>query len=270
MELSKRLKALAALAEKGNTAADIGCDHGYVSIWLAQNNIFSKVIAMDGKSGPLEAAAKNIRLYHVENKVELRLSDGLSALSQGEADSIFCAGMGGALICRILSNDPEKVKAMSQVILQPQSEIHLVRRFLREHGLVITKEDMIKEDGKYYPMFRAVNREMCRCTFSEKALDKSDRLDEEEERGQIPKHLQDTYDYYGMHLLKERHPVLHEWLLHERSVNQDICSGLLKEIDAGKGCGKDSSEDPLLQRKEGRLRELQEKQERIETALAYY
>lgn len=246
-ELSKRLKALVSLAEKGNVAADIGCDHGYVSIWLVQNGIFSKVIAMDVKSGPLAAAAKNIGIYGVQNRVELRQSDGLAGISQGEADSIFCAGMGGALICRILLNDLEKVKVMSQIILQPQSEVHLVRRFLREHDFVITGEDMVKEDGKYYPMFRAVHK-------------KADQ----------PEYIQDTYDYYGMHLLKEKHPVLHEWLLHEKEVTEDICKGLEKEIGGSGESGGRSSTNPLLQRQKDRLKELQEKQKRIETALAYY
>ncbi len=41
-----------------------------------------------------------------------------------------------------------------ELILQPQSEIHLVRKFLAEHGYQITDEDIVLEDGKYYPMMR--------------------------------------------------------------------------------------------------------------------
>lgn len=286
-ELSKRLKALVSLAEKGNIAADIGCDHGYVSIWLVQNGIFSKVIAMDVKSGPLEAAAKNIGIYGVQNRVELRQSDGLAGISQGEVDSIFCAGMGGALICRILSNDLEKAKTMSQIILQPQSEVYLVRRFLREHDFIITGEDMVREDGKYYPMFRAVNKEKYRSVFPSRHSEayksafpngfhgRNDRKDVECQSAGMADSFkesedQDTYDYYGMHLLIEKHPVLHEWLLHEQKVMQDICKGLEKEIGGGEEGGGRSSDDPLLQRQKGRLNELREKQKRIETALAYY
>lgn len=265
-ELSKRLQALVSLAEKGNIAADIGCDHGYVSIWLVKNGIFSKVIAMDVKSGPLAAAEKNVRLYGAGDRIELRQSDGLAGILPGEADTVFCAGMGGALICRILVNDLEKVKAMSQIILQPQSEIHLVRRFLREHDFIITEEDMVKEDGKYYPMFRAVYKEESE-NRAVKTADPSERGPEQEE---IPEYIQDTYDYYGMHLLKEKHPVLHEWLIHEQKVTQGICKGLEKEIGDGKGSGGRSSGDPLLQRQKDRLNELQDKQKRIETALAYY
>ena len=153
--LSKRLQAVAALAEPGKTAADIGCDHGYVSIWLIQQRIFPRVIAMDVRPGPLETARKNVTLYQMEDAIELRLSDGLRMLGIGEADCMICAGMGGALICHILEDAPEKAKAMKQIILQPQSELFLVRRFLRQHGYAITKEDMVKEDGKYYPMLRA-------------------------------------------------------------------------------------------------------------------
>lgn len=69
--LSSRLQAVAALAEPGKTAADIGCDHGYVSIRLIQQGIFSKVIAMDVRSGPLETAGKNVALYRMEDALSL-------------------------------------------------------------------------------------------------------------------------------------------------------------------------------------------------------
>lgn len=240
--LSRRLQAVAALVEPAKTAADIGCDHGYVSIWLIQQGIIPKVIAMDVRPGPLEIARKNVALYRTEDVIELRRSDGLQMLGVGEADSMICAGMGGALICHILENDPEKAKAMKQIILQPQSEIFRVRRFLREHGYVIVKEDMVKEDGKYYPMFRAVWQE-------DQAL--------------LPTDSQDIYDEYGRLLLEECHPVLHEWLLHEQSVTVGILSRLQKVT----GTKQDAA---VGGRQKRRLSELQEKRRRIEAALLYY
>ena len=47
MELSKRMKNNACLVDQGSMAADIGCDHGYVSIFLVQERKCKKVIAMD-------------------------------------------------------------------------------------------------------------------------------------------------------------------------------------------------------------------------------
>lgn len=240
--LSKRLQAVAALAKPGKTAADIGCDHGYVGIWLIQQKIFSKVIAMDVRPGPLETARKNVSLYRTEDAVELRLSDGLGMLGVGEADSMICAGMGGALICNILEKEPQKAKAMKQIILQPQSELFLVRRFLRQHGYTVVKEDMVKEDGKYYPMLRAVWQE-----------DQSDQTED----------CQDIYDAYGKLLLKERHPVLYEWLLHEQTVTGELLSKLQKA--AG-----ENQEAAAGGRKALRLSELQEKRQRIEAALTFY
>ncbi|MDE6712925.1 MAG: class I SAM-dependent methyltransferase, partial [Lachnospiraceae bacterium] len=157
-------------------------------------------------------------------------------------DGMICAGMGGALICHILEDAPEKAKAMKQIILQPQSELFLVRSFLRQHGYVISKEDMVKEDGKYYPMLRAVWQE-------EMVKPAEDR--------------QDIYDAYGRLLLEGRHPVLYEWLLHERTVTCDILSGLQKAI----GEERDAAAG---ERQKLRLSELQEKQRRIEAALSYY
>ena len=44
-------------------------------------------------------------------------------------------------------------------IFQPQSEIWKVRKYLCEHGLVIEEEDMVEEDGKFYPIMRVVHGE---------------------------------------------------------------------------------------------------------------
>ncbi len=271
--LSKRLQAVTALAEPGETAADIGCDHGYVSIRLIQQGRFSKVIAMDVRPGPLETARKNIALYGMEDAVELRQSDGLRMLESGEADCMICAGMGGALICHILENDLEKAKAMKQIILQPQSEIFLVRGFLRRHGFAIVKEDMVKEDGKYYTMFLAIrqgeaeNPSMstecnasneggcearphdCRKGWMCDDLLSEDRLD--------------IYDEFGRLLLEKRHPVLYEWLMHEQAVTGDLIFHLQRVI----GVEGDAA---AVGRQKQRLTELEGKQKRIESALKYY
>ena len=52
MELSLRLQAVADMVTEGRRVADIGCDHGYVSIYLCQKKRCPKVIAMDVKNSP--------------------------------------------------------------------------------------------------------------------------------------------------------------------------------------------------------------------------
>ena len=51
IELSERMQAVSALVPKGHVAADIGCDHGFVSIDLVQRSICPRVYAADVRKG---------------------------------------------------------------------------------------------------------------------------------------------------------------------------------------------------------------------------
>ena len=107
IKLSKRLQTVAHQVECGGVAADIGCDHGFTSIYLIEQGLAKHVIAMDINEGPLERAKEHIREYGMEEDIETRLSDGTAKLTPGEADTLLISGMGGALICKILSDSPE-------------------------------------------------------------------------------------------------------------------------------------------------------------------
>ena len=156
MQLSQRLSSVASMVTAGNCLADVGTDHGYVPIYLYERKIIPRAIAMDVNKGPLERAALHIAESGMKEAIETRLSDGLTALKPGEADSVVVAGMGGPLIIRILSAHPEITESLKELILQPQSEISEVRIWLYEQGYEIVEEHMVFEDGKYYPMFKAV------------------------------------------------------------------------------------------------------------------
>ena len=156
MQLSQRLSSVASMVTAGNCLADVGTDHGYVPIYLYERKIIPHAIAMDVNKGPLERAALHIAESGMKEAIETRLSDGLTALKPGEADSVVVAGMGGPLIIRILSAHPEITESLKELILQPQSEISEVRIWLYEQGYEIVEEHMVFEDGKYYPMFKAV------------------------------------------------------------------------------------------------------------------
>lgn len=199
MELSKRLQAVAAMVPIGTIAADIGCDHGYVSIYLIKNSICPKVIAMDVNQGPLARADFNIKQKNLEAFIETRLSDGLTKLNDKEADTVICAGMGGRLMERILIGGIKQIGKIPFLVLQPQSEVFVVRQFIRKSGYEIIDENIIFEDGKYYPMMLAkVNED----------IEFTEEIDAE---GTIE-------DYYGPILLKKKHPILKEYLLFEQEV----------------------------------------------------
>lgn len=157
--LSKRLQAVADMVSKGTCVCDVGCDHGFVSIYLVEQGISPRVLAMDVRKGPLSAAAEHVAERGLCGQIETRLSDGLHKYKAGEAGTLVCAGMGGRLMMRILSEDWDKTGSFQEMILQPQSDIESFRRFLYEQGYRITEENMIEEDGKFYPMMRAVKAE---------------------------------------------------------------------------------------------------------------
>ena len=77
--------------------ADIGCDHGYASIWLVQHGIAQTVIAMDVHEGPIRRAREHICQMGLDSRIECRKSDGLEKLSPGEVDTLLIAEMGGPL-----------------------------------------------------------------------------------------------------------------------------------------------------------------------------
>lgn len=223
MELSKRLQAVVDLLDSHMAVADIGCDHGFVSIYLIQNGKADTCIAMDVKEGPLNSAKENIGSYGLQQRIELRLSDGAKALKWKEetaqarfleVQAAILAGIGGRLTIKILEESLEKFRAMEEVILQPQSEIGKVREFLERKDFFIIKEDMVCEDGKYYPIMKVSQRA-------------GDFIGEP-----IPEIHKALFYRYGEKLLSMAHPVLYEYLLKEERIYREILNHLKgKETD---------------------------------------
>jgi len=157
MELSKRLLTIAAMVTPGNTLVDVGCDHGYLPIYLLKKGLIRGALACDINKGPLMAAQKNIEHYGLdEMSITTRLSAGLAKVRPGDGQTLVIAGMGGKLIISILSDDPETFHSFEDVILSPQSDIDEVRSFVNRDGYIIADESLVKEDGKYYFIMRIV------------------------------------------------------------------------------------------------------------------
>ena len=156
MHLSDRLRRIAANVKSRGVVADIGCDHGFTSIYLVQQHLADRAVAMDINEDPLKRAKEHILQYQMQDKISLRLSDGAKGLAVGEADTTLISGMGGALICRILRDGGAAVRSASELVLSPQSEAWLVRHCIHEMGFRIAAEEMVAEQGKYYVIIRAV------------------------------------------------------------------------------------------------------------------
>lgn len=202
MQLSKRLQTVADTVTKGNSVADIGCDHAYIAIYLIEEAIAPKVIAMDINKGPLQRADENIRAKGYENRIQTRLSDGLDKLSKDEVETVLMAGIGGALMIRILEEGKEVLEGVNELVLSPQSEINLVRKHLHDNNFAITEEKMIMDEGKYYVVIKAISTSQ-----------------KEEYKKQV-------FYQYGKILLESKETVLLEYLKREERLQLEIVDKL--------------------------------------------
>lgn len=150
MRLSERLERVVSFVRPCASAADIGTDHALVPVELVRRGIVKKALAMDVRPGPLSRAKEQISRAGLSDQIEPRLSDGLAALKPQEAETVIIAGMGGELIIRILTEGRHMWDSVAQWVLSPHSEVFKVRGWLLENGFSIEKEDMVCEDGKYY------------------------------------------------------------------------------------------------------------------------
>lgn len=219
--LSNRLKTLADMVPAGYRVADVGCDHGFLDIYLIQSGRASGAIAMDVRKGPLSAAARHIREAGLETLIETRLSDGLEQFRAGEAEVLVCAGMGGPLMQRILSEDPRKTGSFREMVLQPQSELREFRVFLREAGYIVEAEEIVFEDGKYYFPVRV-----------RPGAGKRSELLKNGMLSQKEREFQEICDRYGEGLIRRRDPLLRQYLAQQDKILNEILAAL-RASDAG-------------------------------------
>lgn len=198
IRLSYRMQTVADMAT-GNAVADIGCDHGFVSIYLVEKGGFEKAIAMDLREGPLSSAREHIADHGLSDRIITRLSDGFEALEDNEADCAVIAGMGGLLMTDILKRGKRHTDNGISLVLQPQSDYDSVRGYLQEIDYEIVDEAMLIDEGKYYFVIKAMP----------KTKSYAGEMSEEEL-------------LYGPVLLKNKDLVLHDYLLRELSKSTEL------------------------------------------------
>jgi len=155
LPLSSRLLACAAFVNQGDRVADIGCDHGYLSIHLLTQDIAKSCIASDVAEGPLQSAMRNARKYGVQENIAFYLSDGVRNIPR-DFDTLVCAGMGGDTMIHILESAPWLQNEKYRLILQCQSKRPELRKWLYDHGFAIRRETLAQDGKFYYPVMEIV------------------------------------------------------------------------------------------------------------------
>lgn len=149
MKINDRLKKIGDLVEANSFCLDVGCDHALLDIYLVKKDKNIKAIASDVAEGPVEAAKQNIKRERLENKIEVRLGDGLDTYSD-EINTIIISGMGGRNMIGIFKRHLEALKKVDTIILSPNNYQIDVKKFLVNNGFYIENEEFVKDKKFIY------------------------------------------------------------------------------------------------------------------------
>ena len=151
MILSKRLQAVATLVDIKSRVIDVGCDHAYLDIYLTQNND-NKCIATDINKNALEQAKKNIKKYNLEDKIETKLTNGLTDIKVKDNDNIVISGMGTYTILEILKTN----NLSNTLIISSNNNIDILRKEVINLGYYIDSEIFIIDKNKPYIIIKFI------------------------------------------------------------------------------------------------------------------
>lgn len=153
--MNKRLELIASIMPHGRGFADVGTDHGYLPVYMAQHGYSGKIIASDINEGPLSTAVASARQAGVEDRICFRLCDGLDGCGSEELDTVVIAGMGGDTICGILDRADWVMSRDILLILQPMTKAEVLRYWLTNNDFAICGEWLIEENGEIYQILSA-------------------------------------------------------------------------------------------------------------------
>lgn len=197
--MTPRLLKIASLVDKGARVCDVGCDHGYIPIYLAENDITESAIAADVNDGPLLSADENIKKHNLSEKIVTRKSDGVKNISSDEYDTCIIAGMGGMLISEILSFAPRG----KTFILQPMTAVEYLMQYLSDNGYKIISHHLVKEEKHIYNVLKV-------CDGDEKIegvnLYLGSKIEKDELYFEYAKRLADKFDKIISGLKRSKNP----------------------------------------------------------------
>lgn len=152
LNIGTRLESIVDLCPKAKIIADIGCDHGYVACELVLQSKAEMVLATEKSAECLNKAVRLADSINISPFISFRHGDGFKAITK--YDKVNCAviaGMGGLEIIKILRNKPRK---LYDFILQPMSDVVLLRQYLVENGFKIVVDKLVKDGDKYYDLIK--------------------------------------------------------------------------------------------------------------------
>ena len=149
IRLSPRMRAIVDWIPTGSRVVDVGTDHGYIPVWLAQTGRAASITASDINAGPLDHARISAAEYEVADRIDFELCPGLSFPHSDRHDVVVIAGMGGEMIASILAQAPWTRRG-TRLILQPNSKVDVLSAWLYENEYDIQDTRLVRDGGKLY------------------------------------------------------------------------------------------------------------------------
>ena len=146
---SERLLTIASLVDKEDIVLDVGCDHGYLSIYLKENKLCKNVYASDINKNALNNATYNIEKKNLD--IVVFLSDGLNNIPVFFNTAVI-AGMGTETILHILDSE----KRPDKLILASHNDYYKLRKEVNKLGYKIDREVVVYEKGHYYVILKCL------------------------------------------------------------------------------------------------------------------
>ena len=156
MKLSPRLAAIAKHIQPGARVADIGTDHGLLPVYLALDGAAGAIFASDISAGPLCAARRSAAKHDLEGRIAFVNAPGLTGLIDADIDTAVIAGMGGETMIDILAESPWANARRVRLILQPQTKVYELSRWLAANGYAIEGAELVRDRGKDYTIIVAL------------------------------------------------------------------------------------------------------------------
>jgi len=155
-KLDRRLSAILANLDFCTTTADVGCDHGIVSLAVLKESISQRVVCTDISAKCLQKTRNLLSKAHLDHQAVFVECDGLSKVDNVAIDQIVIAGMGGINISHILAGLTPAQK-QARLVLQPMNNITQVRVALGQLGKKIIRDEIVFDKNKYYHIIVAVD-----------------------------------------------------------------------------------------------------------------
>ena len=142
--MNSKLEVIASLVTT-KSIIDIGCDHGYLDIYLAKKGI--KCLATDISDKAIKCAINNFKKNNLD--IDYIVTDGLNNIDIKKSDTIIISGMGTDTIINILNK-----KITNDLIISSNNHLEKLRRYIVSMNYYIDKEIFIIENNKPYVIIK--------------------------------------------------------------------------------------------------------------------